>query len=76
MAVQQQLGDYNHCRCQLPHQRKTMSQLIPHSGRFSKVRTGRRDHGNTTHFDKEIRFFQEFLLKSHLLWNTIQDMSD
>ena len=71
MAVQQQLGDYNHCKCQLPHQRKPMSQLNPHSGRFPEVRTGRRDHGKTTHFDKEIRFFQEFLLKNHLLWHTI-----
>ena len=71
MAAQQQLGDYNHRKCQLPHQRKTMSQLNPHSGHFPKVRTGRPDHGQTGHFDKEIRFFQEFLLKNHLLWHTI-----
>ena len=72
MAVQQQLGDYNHCKCQLPHQRKTLSQLNPvHSGPSPKVRTGRPDHGWTGHFDKEIRFFQEFLLKNHLLWHTI-----
>ena len=36
-------------------------------GRFPKVRTGRPDHGQTSHFDKAISFFQEFLLKSHLL---------
>ena len=29
MAVQQQLGDYNHCKCPLPYQRKTLSQLNP-----------------------------------------------
>ena len=71
MAAQQQLGDYNHRKCQLPHQRKTMSQLNPHSGHFPKVRTGRPDHGQTGHFDKEIRFFQEFLLKNHPLSHTI-----
>ena len=67
MAVQQQLGDYNHHKCQLPHKRKTMGQLNPHSGPFPKVRTGWPDHGHAAHFDKEIRFFQEFLF----LWRTI-----
>ena len=63
MAVQQQLGDYNHRKGPLSHQRKTMSQLNPHSGRFPKVRTGWPD--------KEITFFQEFLLKNHPLSHTI-----
>ena len=36
-------------------------------GRFPKVRTDRPDHGRTSHFDKTISFFQEFLLKNHLL---------
>ena len=34
---------------------------------FLKVRTGMPDHGRTSHFDKAISFFQEFLLKNHLL---------
>ena len=34
---------------------------------FLKVRTGWPDHGRTSHFDKAITFFQEFLLKTHLL---------
>ena len=36
MAVQQQLGDYNHCKCPLPHQRKTLSQLNPTLRALSK----------------------------------------
>ena len=39
MAIQQQLGDYNHRKSYLPHQRKTLSQLWnPHlgSGAFQK----------------------------------------
>ena len=32
-----------------------------------EIRTGRPDHGQTSHFDKAISFFQEILLKSHLL---------
>ena len=36
-------------------------------GRFQKVRTDRPDHGRTSHFDKTISFFPEFLLKNHLL---------
>ena len=32
-----------------------------------QIRTGRPDHGQTSHFDKAISFFQEILLKSHLL---------
>ena len=36
MAVQQQLGDYNHCKCPLPYQRKTLSQLNPTLGALSK----------------------------------------
>ena len=35
MAVQQQLGDYNHNKCALPHQRKTLSQINPTLGAFS-----------------------------------------
>ena len=30
-------------------------------GCFPKVRTGQPDHGQTSHFDNEIGFFQEFL---------------
>ena len=33
-------------------------------GRFPKVRTGRPDHGRTAHFENEIGFFQEFLMKN------------
>ena len=29
-------------------------------GCFPKVRTGQPDHGQTSHFDNEIGFFQEF----------------
>ena len=36
-------------------------------GRFPRVRTGWPDHGWSRHFDKEIVFFWEFLLKNHLL---------
>ena len=35
-------------------------------GRFPKLRTGRLGYGPTSHFDKEIDFFQEFLIKTHL----------
>ena len=35
--------------------------------RFPKLRNGRPDYGRTSHFDKEIGFFQEFLIKTHLL---------
>ena len=34
---------------------------------FPKIRTGRPDHGRTSHFENEIVFFQEFLPKNHLL---------
>ena len=36
MAVQQQLGDYNHCKRPLSHQRKTLSQLKPTLRALSK----------------------------------------
>ena len=36
-------------------------------GRFPFVRTGWPDHCPTSQFDNEIGFFQEFLLKNHLL---------
>ena len=36
-------------------------------GRFPKVRTGQPDHGRTRHFGNEIGFYQEVLLKNHLL---------
>ena len=36
MAVQQQLGDYNHCKSVLPHQRKTLSQNNPTLRMLSK----------------------------------------
>ena len=58
MAVQQQLGDYNHCKCPLPYQRKTLSQLTPHLGHFPKVRTGWLDLGWTGQFDNEIELLQ------------------
>ena len=35
-------------------------------GRFPKLRTGRLDYGPTSHFDKEIDLFQDFLIKTHL----------
>ena len=35
--------------------------------RFPKLRNGRPDYGRTSHFDKEIGVFQEFLIKTHLL---------
>ena len=40
-------------------------------GRFPFVRTGRPDHCRTSQFDTEIDFFQEFLLKNHLLWRIL-----
>ena len=46
MAVEQQLGDFNHPRCPLPH------QLNP--SRFQKVRTCQLDRGWTGHFDNYI----------------------
>ena len=36
-------------------------------GRFPKVRTGRPGHGCTAHFENEIGFFQEFLMKKDFL---------
>ena len=36
-------------------------------GCFPKVRTGRPDHGRTSHFKNEIGFYQKFLLKNHVL---------
>ena len=36
MAVQQQLGDYNHRKCALPLLRKTLSQLNPTLGALSQ----------------------------------------
>ena len=36
MAVQQQLGHYNHCKCPFPYQRKTLSQLNPTLRALSK----------------------------------------
>ena len=44
--------------------RKRGAQLNPHSRCFPKVRTGWPDHDHTTHFDKEIRFYQEFCWKT------------
>ena len=41
--------------------------LTPHLGHFPTVRTGWLDHGWTGHFDNEIGFYQEFLLKNHFL---------
>ena len=35
--------------------------------RFPKLRTGRLDYGRIIHFDNDIGFFQEFLIKPHLL---------
>ena len=36
-------------------------------GRFPKVRTGRSDHGWTGHFENEIGFFKEFLMRNDFL---------
>ena len=36
-------------------------------GRFPFDRTGRPDHCSTSQFENKIGFFQEFLLKDHLL---------
>ena len=36
-------------------------------GAFQKVRTGRLDHGRTGHFENEIGFFHEFLMKNDFL---------
>ena len=35
--------------------------------RFPNVKTGREDHGCTRHFGNETGFFQEVLLKNHIL---------
>ena len=35
--------------------------------RFPNVKTGREDHGCTRHFGNETDFFQEVLLKNHIL---------
>ena len=45
---------------------------------LSIVRTGRPGHCRSNQFDTEIDFFQEFLLKNHLLKlvHTIQDLTD
>ena len=68
MAVQQQLGDYNHCKCPLLHQRKTLSQLNPTLRKLPKVRTGWLDLGQTGHFDNETELLQRvFAEKSSLL---------
>ena len=37
-------------------------------GRFPLVETDRPDQGWSSHFDHEIGFFQEILLKNHLLY--------
>ena len=67
MAVQQQLGDYNRRKCpQLPHQRKTLSQLNPTLRVLSKSQNWPAGPWPDWSFDKEIKFFQEFLLKNHL----------
>jgi len=34
---------------------------------LSKVRTGRSDHGRTGHYENEISFFREFLMKDDFL---------
>ena len=34
---------------------------------LSKVRTGRPDHGRTGHFENEVGFFHEFLMKNDFL---------
>ena len=53
--------------------RSTVTSLLDghfrdrHKGRFPFVRTGRPDHCPTSLFEKQIGFFQEFLLKTYLL---------
>ena len=63
MAVQQQLGDYNHCKSALPHQRKTLSQLNPTLRMLTKVRTSWLDQGQNGHFDNKIGFYRVFAKK-------------
>ena len=36
-------------------------------GHFPKVRTSQLDHGSTGHFEYELGFFQEFLMKNDFL---------
>ena len=43
------------------------ARLTWHDLRFPKFRTGRPDHGRTGHFENEIGFFQEFLMKNDFL---------
>ena len=49
----------------VPTKRKSQ-QFLPLilKGCFPKVRTGRPGHGCTAHFENEIGFFQEFLMKT------------
>ena len=60
MAVQQQLGDYNHCKCPLPYQRNTLSQLNPTLRKLFKFRTAWLDLGQTGHFDNESELTKSF----------------
>ena len=65
MAVQQQLGDYNHCKCPFPYQRKTLSQLNPTLRVLSKSQNWLAgpwlDLGWTGHFDNETELLQRVL---------------
>ena len=36
-------------------------------GRFPKLRTDLQDYGRISHFDKEMGFFRDFLMKTYLL---------
>ena len=43
---------------------------------FPKVRTGRPDHDRTSHFDNQVGFSEEFLLKNQSFAHTIQNLTD
>ena len=67
MAVQQQLGDYNHCKCPLPYQRNTLSQLNPTLRKLSKSQNCLAGPWPDWSLWQWIRTYKEFLLKNHLL---------
>ena len=66
MAVQQQLGDYDHCKCPLLYQRKTLSQLNPTLRVLSKSQNWLAGPWPDTLTMKHSNFYKEFLLKNHL----------
>ena len=67
MAVQQQLGDYNHCKCPLPYHRKTLSQLNLTLRALSKSQNWPAGPWPDCHFDNEIELLQRVFAENHLL---------